>query len=656
MSAEPVIELDDISRVFGSGPTRNTALDSVSLRVMRGEFVAIIGPSGSGKSTLLNVLGLLDRGTSGHYRLHGVDVESLSESERDRLRNETLGFVFQDSRMLLMDTAAGNASLGLKVRGTPWPSRASRVGAALQELGLEHRMSGRAINLSGGERQRVAIARAIATEPAVILADEPTGALDSKNSDSIIAHLRELNRQGVTIVIITHDSTVAAAADRRVEIVDGRIASDSDSDSDLARADESEGARPNPAVERELGASARRLFFVRLWDEFCDALSVHSGKPARALLLLTAFMLGAGGLVCSIGISESAAAQVTERLTQASLDEVVVRSASASAYEEGFYAPEGQAASAIAALEGVKRTGFVAKITAAEARLTLLPRRAVANQPVFGGPILIADAGYLDVVGVSAAPAHAADLLSASWAPRVALVGVDAAASLGVGTTGQGAQVWVDGEPVDVIGIIADTGRNPELRDSIVLSQTAAGNLTPDNASLVVRTAPGYPAALSEAIPLAVNPGDPSRVRIETVADLRDLRFGVATDLGTLVGIVSALLLLLASMSSAIAMYLSVQARSPEVALRRALGASRGSVWRVFTMEGLIIGAAGGIAGAAVGVCAVVVVCILQGWTPTLSPSVLVLGLFAGCVSGVCSATYPAIVAARADPAIAIRG
>lgn len=652
MSTEPVIELDDISRVFGSGPTQTTALDSVSLRVMAGEFVAIIGPSGSGKSTLLNVLGLLDRSTSGHYRLNGVDVQSLSESERNRLRNETLGFVFQDSRMLLMDTAAGNASLGLKVRGTPWAARTSRVGAALQRLGLMHRMSERAINLSGGERQRVAIARAIATQPAVILADEPTGALDSKNSDSIIAHLRELNQQGVTVVIITHDTTVAAAADRRVEIVDGAIVSDSDQ----PPANELENTRREPAVEREYGRGARKRFFIRLWDEFCDALSVHSSKPARALLLLTAFMLGAGGLVCSIGISESAAAQVTERLTQASLDEVVVRSASASAYDEGFYAPEGKAASAIAGLEGVKGTGFVAKISAAEARITLLPSGAVASQPVFGGPILVADAGYLDVLGVAASPSHATDLLSASWAPRVALLGVDAAASLGVGTTGPGAQVWVDGAPVDVVGVIAETGRNPELRDSIVLSQAATGNLTPDNASLVVRTVPGYPAALSEAIPLAVNPGDPSQVRIETVADLRNLRFGVATDLGTLVGIVSVLLLLLASMSSAIAMYLSVQARSPEIALRRALGASRGSVWRLFTMEGLVIGAAGGVSGAALGVCAVVVVCMLQGWTPTLSPSVLILGLFAGCVSGVCSATYPAIVAARADPAIAIRG
>lgn len=647
MTSSAVIELDGVTRSFGAGHTKTTALDAISLTVMPGEFVAIIGPSGSGKSTLLNILGLLDRSSGGRYLLNGVDVQSLSERERDRVRNETLGFVFQDSRMLLMDTAAVNASLGLKVRGTPRADRASRVGAALRRLGLSHRMSETAINLSGGERQRVAIARAMATEPAVILADEPTGALDSKNSASIIAHLRELNRQGVTVVVITHDRTVADSADRRVEIVDGVIVADSGAVTSQSAPAAAQATTPQ---------STRRRFAVRVWDEFCDALSVHSSKPARALLLLTAFMLGAGGLVCSIGISESAAAQVTERLTQASLDEVVVRSASGTAFADGFYSADGNASAAINALEGVRSSGFVASVAAAEARITLLPHGSVPNQPMFDGSVVVADAGYLGAQQVTAAPAHAVGLLSADWGARVALVGEGAAENLGIASVGPGAQVWVDGSAVDIVGVITDTGRNAELREAIVLSPAALGSLVPDDASLIVRTVPGYPAALAEAIPLAVSPGDPAQVRVETVADLRNLRFGVATDLGTLVGIVSVLLLLLASMSSAIAMYLSVQARSSEIALRRALGASRGSVWRVFTMEDLVIGAAGGVSGAALGICAVVIVCVLQGWTPTLSPSVLLLGLFAGCVSGICSATYPAIVAARADPAIAIRG
>lgn len=448
-----VIELDDISRVFGTGNAQTVALDGVSLNVMPGEFVAIVGPSGSGKSTLLNVLGLLDCGTTGHYLLNGIDVQTLSERERDRMRNETLGFVFQDSRMVLTDTAAGNASLGLKIRGTPRGVRAAQVGAALRRLGLAQRANEMTINLSGGERQRVAIARAMTTQPTVILADEPTGALDSKNSERIIAHLRELNKQGVTVVIITHDNAVAFAADRRVEIVDGSIAADT----------HPTHAPRHPRELRAVEAKKRRprRFGIRIWDEFCDALSAHSSKPVRALMLLTAFMLGTGGLVCSIGISESAAAQVSERLTQASLDEVVVRSASSSAYVDGFYTPDGLATTSINRLAGVRGTGFVASVTPAEARITLLPTGTVPNQPVFDGTILSANSGYLDVQKIAVTPAHASSLLTSEWGAAVALLGAGAAESIGISPSGPGRQIWVDGKAVDVVGIISDADNIP---------------------------------------------------------------------------------------------------------------------------------------------------------------------------------------------------
>lgn len=644
-----VIELEDISRIFGSGQSQTTALRHVSLRVMPGEFVAIVGPSGSGKSTLLNVLGLLDHATAGRYWLNGVDVGALNERERDRMRNEVLGFVFQDSRMILTDTAAGNASLGLKVRGTPREDRVVRVGAALRRMGLTHRMEEQAVNLSGGERQRVAIARAIATMPSVILADEPTGSLDSENSQRIVDHLRALNDQGATVVIITHDSAVADAADRRVQIVDGAVVGRSP--------DPRPSTPPVPASDELLDRGrTRHRWGTVLWDEFCDALSSHSSKPGRALLLLIAFMLGTGGLVCSIGISESAAAQVSERLTAASLDEVVVRSASTTAYEEGFYSPDGEAAAAIARLEGVRGVGFVGSVPPAEARITVLPAGAVPSQSTFGGRILVADSGYLDVQEVDVDPSHAPALLTTAWGAAVAVMGAGAADTLGVSPGTQGAQIWVNGAPVDVVGLISDTGRDSTLSEAIILSPAALGSLTPEDLSMVIRTTPGYPAAIAEAVPYAVSPDDPARVRVETVADLRNLRRGVATDLGSSVGMVSTLLLVLASLSSAVAMYLSVQTRSPEIALRRALGASRSSVWRMFTMEGLVIGAAGGVAGAATGITAVVLICMVSGWTPTLSPSVIMLGLLAGSVAGILSATYPAIVAARADPAIAIRG
>lgn len=645
MNEAPVIELRDVSRAFGPGNNQTLALRGVSLKITRGEFVAIIGPSGSGKSTLLNTLGLLDRPSSGSYLLNGTDVSTLSERERDWMRNEHLGFVFQDSRMLLGETSVGNAALPLKVRGASYGERRARVGTALNQVGLGHRLAEKTINLSGGERQRVAIARAISTEPALILADEPTGSLDSENSQRVIEHLRDLNSNGATVVIITHDPTVAAAARRQITLVDGAVRAD--------KSDATKLVTPHipPARPMRRGRLARRI-----WDELLDALSSHSSKPGRAMLLLLAFMLGTGGLVCSIGISQSAAAQVAERLTEASLDEVVVRFADPMAYGQGFYFPSSQPTAAIAQLTGVRGTGFVASVAPAEARITLLPAGSVPLQPSFSGSVLVSDSGYLNILQAKTTPEHAIEMLDTSWKGKVAIIGSKAAGDLGIGTSGPGVQLWVAGIPVDVVGIFTHTGRDSTLDNSVVLSASAAAGLSPENPSLVVRTVPGYPAALAEAIPLAISPSSPSSVSIETVADLRSLRIGVATDLSALIATVSVLLLLLACLSSAVAMYLSVQARAPEIALRRAVGSSRSSIWRIFTMEGLIIGAAGGLAGGTLGLCAVIAVSLAQGWTPTIEASALTVGLIAGCLSGIVSATYPAIVAARSNPALAIRG
>lgn len=656
MSAPAVLELRNVGRVFGSKGNQTAALKSVSLTVKQGEFVAIVGPSGSGKSTLLNVLGLLDRPTSGIFLLNGTDASSLTERQRDRIRNEQIGFVFQDSHMLLDDTSAGNASLPLKIRGTPLRERRLRVVPALVQLGLGHRIQELAVNLSGGERQRVAIARAISTQPTLLLADEPTGSLDSENSQRIIEHLTELNNDGVTVVVITHDSTVAAAATRRIRLVDGVVYGGSEIG--VAPTGVAVGNEPlvQVASQRDIARGNRPSLIGRLFDETLDALSSHSSRPGRAMLLLLAFVLGTGGLVCSVGISQSAAAQVADRLTAASLDEVVVRASDPEAYAAGFYFPAPRSPSAaIQNLHGVRGTGFIASVPQSEARVSMLPPDSPTSRSAYSGSIFVADSGYLGVQGVRTSPAQAGQLLDNRWSGRVAILGEDAAASLGISSSGPGSKIWVDRMDVDVVGFIDDAGRDSSLRNAVVLSVAAAHGLRPEDPSIVVRTTPGFPAAVADAIPPAVSPDAPSSVKIETVADLRNLRVGVATDLGVLVAVVSVLLLVLACLSSAVAMYLSVQSRASEIALRRAIGASRASIWRIFTMEGLVIGAAGGLAGGALGLCSVVVVCVGQGWTPTLHIGTLALGLAAGSLSGVLSATYPAVVAARADPALAIR-
>lgn len=220
-----ILQLTDVHRSFGSPPVH--ACNGVSLAVDEGEFVAIVGPSGSGKSTLLNLIGTLDRPTSGSVCINGTDVSSLRDTELSGVRSSLIGFVFQQFHLTAGVSALDNVADGLLYRGVPRAKRREAAREALTRVGLGHRMDHKPHQMSGGERQRVAIARAIIGHPALLLADEPTGNLDSRNSHEIMALLRESNKRfDQTLVVITHDEDIACMADRVIAIEDGRIASD----------------------------------------------------------------------------------------------------------------------------------------------------------------------------------------------------------------------------------------------------------------------------------------------------------------------------------------------------------------------------------------------------------------------------------------------
>lgn len=222
-----MIELQNIRKIYNLGDEEVRALDGVSLKVQEREFVAIVGASGSGKSTLMNMIGCLDTPDEGEYYIDGQNVTEMSERELSTMRNRKIGFIFQQFNLLPKLTAYENVELPLIYQGLPGKERHARVEEALSRVGLANRMKHRPNQLSGGQQQRVAVARALATHPSLILADEPTGNLDSKSTRDIMELIHELHRQGNTIVLITHDDDIAQEAQRQVRIMDGKIVSDS---------------------------------------------------------------------------------------------------------------------------------------------------------------------------------------------------------------------------------------------------------------------------------------------------------------------------------------------------------------------------------------------------------------------------------------------
>ncbi len=223
---EPLLELIDVTRCYGQGEALVTALDSVSLRIMPGDFLSIMGPSGSGKSTMLGLLGCLDMPTSGTILVGGHEVSAMADDERSRVRGEQIGFVFQQFHLIPHLDACGNVETALLYRGISKRDRQERAIAALDRVGLAHRHDHRPVQLSGGEQQRVALARALVTEPKILLGDEPTGALDSKNAENVMAIFASLQSSERAIVLVTHDPGVGEAAQRHVRMRDGRIVSD----------------------------------------------------------------------------------------------------------------------------------------------------------------------------------------------------------------------------------------------------------------------------------------------------------------------------------------------------------------------------------------------------------------------------------------------
>ena len=705
LGTAPAIEMHGITRVFEG--SERAVLDHLDLVVERGEFLAIIGPSGSGKSTLLNAIGLLDTPTSGTYSLFGKNTEGLSDRERDEMRRDHLGFIFQSSNMLLDETSTTNASMGLRVQGVPYSERLQRTEETLEFLGLSDRASIRTRYLSGGEKQRCAIARALATRPPLILADEPTGNLDSHNSAKVIEILQRINATGCTVLVITHDPEVAAAARRVIRIEDGRLHEQSRSDSATVPLTEVVSAATDTPVDApaslapgEKPATHRSGSF--LTDDSIEAISALTSRPLRTLLLGLSFALGVGGLISASGMSESASYQVNQRLLGSEQSTLYISDRDNDQNMLGTYR-QGESAQNVAdrisALDYVKNTGFVSSVAPADVRITRFspyedePKTAIGLSSTsktrleqIGARMNPETLRALEQMNSTLTQENVADRQRAEQLSG-AIVSVSAARALGIipedkaadnATTeprpgelptvdygiklgglpqvAPGVSIWVEGQLMPVIGLFDPGNSGYEFRNTVIVSPGTLQRTGRGQVTYIAETERGYGKAVAKAIPLALKPAEPSQINVETPSDLQSLRASIASDLGLYVGVLSGILLVLASLSAATAMYLSVQSRTAEIALRRAIGSSKWLIARIFLMEGVMLGVLGGSIGACSGMIATIILSLVQGWQAILSPGFVVLGVGVGALTGLVSSAYPAWVASRKSPADAMRG
>jgi macrolide transport system ATP-binding/permease protein len=642
-----VLELRGVGRTFGSDPAVH-ALVGVDLTLSRGDWLAITGPSGAGKSTLLNIIGCLDRPTSGSYLIDGIETAKLADSERAGLRSRRIGFVFQSFHLLPYRTVLENVMLAEVYRKQPSVGRRERALAALERVGLSHRVDFLPAKLSGGERQRVAIARALVGAPSLLLCDEPTGNLDSKSSASILDLFEQLNGEGLTLVVVTHDENVAKRASRRVHIVDGML-------TDLTNAQTTIGPAGAPPAPAEPGALQSGMTLRDLLDE---ALAGMFARPGRMMLTVLGVVIGLTALVATLGLTRTAGNRIISQFDQLAATELFISAKPGKS--TGIVDPRAipwDAPERLQRLNGVVAAGSMSEVDVGNALVSSSPVQDPLNQSAFKLSVHAASPGLFTAARAQLATGRLPDLGHSARAARVAVLGPDAAERLGVSGLGQLPAIRIGDHLYLVMGVLADVKRKPELLGSVIIPEGTArshfGLAGPG--TVVVETRIGAAYLIADQARLALRPDDPRALKIEVPQEPRRVRDEVQTDLNVMFLLLGGLSLFVGAIGIANITLVGVMERTGEIGLRRAIGATRGHIAAQFLFESASMGVVGGVIGAGAGVLIVVAVSAYQVWTPVLDPAAPFLAPLVGGAIGLLSGAYPALRAARLEPVEAFR-
>lgn len=637
---QPLLQVKEISRIYRSDGNELRALDNVSLDIYPGEFVAVVGQSGSGKSTLMNLLGCLDRPSEGQYRVKGRDVAELHSDQLAALRRETFGFVFQRYNLLNAVSASENVELPAVYAGRGKQERSERAQALLARLGLGDRSQHHPNQLSGGQQQRVSIARALMNGAEVILADEPTGALDSKSGQEVLALLQELHREGHTIVLITHDAEVAANADRIIQIKDGRIVEDS-------------GFRANKATLPARSTAGSGGFLPDLTEAVKMALRSLRANAFRSTLTLLGVVIGVAAVVAMLAIGNGSKQDVMDRIESMGTNMLMVF-------------PGGQDA---------RPGGNVASLSAGDAEaIRQLPQvAAVSPERSTGSTLRVGNRNYpTTVAGVwtgyqqvqswqmaSGGFINRDDLRS--YAPVVVLGQTVVKNLFPDGEDPLGRYVLVGNIPFEVIGALQGKGANAFGSDQddrvLIPLSTGAMRVFGDRHLDIIRIkmkAGGDINRLEQAVTslLAERHGTDD-FQVRNTASLMKTAAATQNTLTILLGSVAAISLLVGGIGVMNIMLVNVTERTREIGVRMATGARRSNILLQFNTEALVVCGIGGLVGVLAGIGAGLLAQALGTRVVfTLTPALLAFSsaFFTGLLFGY----LPARKAAQMDPVVAL--